>query len=86
MEAHARIINALMVLDLYLKDHGSARRLARDTGISGAEISRLRNGLKKASFRTAVLIEAATAGAVKADVLCDDAAAFKALNMTRPRQ
>lgn len=61
-----------MTLDEFLKDHGSAARLADKTGISPPQISRWRNGKKKISFHAAALIEYGTDGAIKMESLLDD--------------
>lgn len=64
-----------ITLDLYLEDHGSARRMAKDTGLSTAAISRARHGYPL-SFRASMLVEAASGGRVRAESLCKDAHAL----------
>jgi len=66
----------MMTLDLYLEDHGAARRLAKKVGLSTAAISRARHG-NPLSFRAAMLIEAASGGLVRAESLCKDARALE---------
>lgn len=72
----------MSALENYLDEWGRGKRLAATCGLSGAEISRVRNG-RKASIRTALLIEVATGGKVPAETTCDDQAALAALRALR---
>lgn len=61
-----------MTLTEYLEQRGASQKLAAKSGITAGEISRIKNGKKKATFQNAAMIEFGSDGLVKIESLLED--------------
>lgn len=56
-------------LDTYLKQHGNSAKLSRLTGLTPPTISRMKTGRMEVTLRSAMMIELATNGDLRAEEL-----------------
>lgn len=73
-------------LDNYLKQHGNGAKLARLTGLTAPTISRMKTGRTDITLRSAMMIEVATNGELKADELLANTEEIELVRAFRSRQ
>lgn len=75
-----------VALDEYLKQHGNGAKLARLTGLTAPTISRMKTGRIDITIRSALMIEVATNGELKADELLANQEEIELVRAFRGRQ